>query len=56
MDTSVKTKWNIDTAHSEAGFKVKHNYSHYRAFLLLCLFTGYIFFNVNRTTRNITHT
>ena len=24
MDTSVKTKWNIDTAHSEAGFKVKH--------------------------------
>lgn len=24
METIVKTKWNIDTAHSEVGFKVKH--------------------------------
>jgi polyisoprenoid-binding protein YceI len=24
MDTVVKTKWNIDTAHSEISFKVKH--------------------------------
>lgn len=24
METAVKTKWNLDTAHSEIGFKVKH--------------------------------
>ena len=24
METAVKTKWNIDNAHSEVGFKVKH--------------------------------
>ncbi|MDC6366204.1 MULTISPECIES: YceI family protein [Flavobacteriaceae] len=24
METTVKTKWNIDNAHSEVGFKVKH--------------------------------
>ncbi|TDU34327.1 polyisoprenoid-binding protein YceI [Gelidibacter sediminis] len=24
METTVKTKWNIDTAHSEISFKVKH--------------------------------
>lgn len=24
METAVKTKWNIDTAHSEISFKVKH--------------------------------
>ncbi|WP_173427050.1 YceI family protein [Kordia jejudonensis] len=24
METAVKTKWNIDAAHSEIGFKVKH--------------------------------
>ena len=24
METVVKTKWNLDTAHSEIGFKVKH--------------------------------
>ncbi len=24
METNVKTKWNIDAAHSEVGFKVKH--------------------------------
>ncbi|WP_422081076.1 YceI family protein [Ulvibacterium sp.] len=24
METIVKTKWNLDTAHSEIGFKVKH--------------------------------
>jgi len=24
METTIKTKWNIDNAHSEVGFKVKH--------------------------------
>ncbi|WP_435625736.1 YceI family protein [Flagellimonas sp.] len=24
METAVKTKWNLDTTHSEIGFKVKH--------------------------------
>ncbi|MEO0901449.1 MAG: YceI family protein, partial [Bacteroidota bacterium] len=24
METAVKTKWNLDTSHSEIGFKVKH--------------------------------
>lgn len=24
METAIKTKWNLDTAHSEIGFKVKH--------------------------------
>lgn len=24
METAIKTKWTIDTAHSEVGFKVKH--------------------------------
>jgi len=24
METNVKTKWNVDAAHSEVGFKVKH--------------------------------
>lgn len=24
METAVKTKWNVDAAHSEIGFKVKH--------------------------------
>jgi polyisoprenoid-binding protein YceI len=24
METTVKTKWNLDTAHSDIGFKVKH--------------------------------
>ena len=24
METAIKTKWSIDTAHSEVGFKVKH--------------------------------
>lgn len=24
METAVKTKWNVDNAHSEIGFKVKH--------------------------------
>ncbi|MEO1012203.1 MAG: YceI family protein [Bacteroidota bacterium] len=24
METAVKTKWNLDTVHSEIGFKVKH--------------------------------
>ncbi len=24
METATKTKWNLDTAHSEIGFKVKH--------------------------------
>ena len=24
METNVKTEWNVDTAHSEVGFKVKH--------------------------------
>lgn len=24
METAIKTKWNVDTSHSEVGFKVKH--------------------------------
>ena len=33
METIVKTKWNIDTAHSEISFKVKH--------MMISTVTGY---------------
>lgn len=33
MTTEVKTKWNLDTAHSEIGFKVKH--------MMISTVTGY---------------
>lgn len=45
METAVKTKWNLDTAHSEIGFKVKH--------MMISTVTGYFEdFNATVTTES----
>lgn len=45
MDTAVKTKWNIDTAHSEISFKVKH--------MMISTVTGHFAdFNASVKTKN----